>query len=128
MKITILGAGTWGTALAILLNSNHHEVTLWSAVEKEIADMSADRTRIRNLPGAVMPKEVKLTTDLNEALSGNIDIIVTAVASIFVRKTAKLISPLIKKDQIIVNVAKGIEEDTLKTLTEISLCLLMKYI
>ena len=69
MKITILGAGTWGTALAILLNSNHHEVTLWSAVEKEIADMSADRTRIRNLPGAVMPKEIKLTTDLNEALS-----------------------------------------------------------
>ncbi len=119
MNITVLGAGTWGTALTILLNSNRHEVTLWSAVEKEISAMAADRSRIRNLPGAVMPEGVKLTTDLNEALSGEKDIIVMAVASIYVRKTAALIAPMIKKGQIIVNVAKGIEENSLLTLTEV---------
>ncbi len=119
MKITILGAGTWGTALAILLNSNKHEVTLWSAVEKEITAMAADRSRIRNLPGAVMPDGVKLTTDLGEALADKREIIVMAVASIFVRKTAASIAPFIKDGQIIVNVAKGIEEASLKTLTEI---------
>ncbi|MCR5823295.1 MAG: NAD(P)-dependent glycerol-3-phosphate dehydrogenase [Lachnospiraceae bacterium] len=119
MKITILGAGTWGTALAILLDSNGHEVTLWSAVEKEIVAMKEDRTSIRNLPGAVMPERVKLTTDIDEALSGNIDIIVMATASIFVRKTARLIAPKVKDGQIIVNVAKGIEEETLMTMTDI---------
>jgi glycerol-3-phosphate dehydrogenase (NAD(P)+) len=119
MNITVLGAGTWGTALTILLNSNRHEVTLWSAVEKEISAMAADRSRIRNLPGAVMPEEVKLTTDIEEALSGEKDIIVMAVASIYARKTAALIAPMIKKGQIIVNVAKGIEEKSLMTLTEV---------
>ncbi len=119
MRITVLGAGTWGSALAILLSSNAHDVTLWSALEKEITSMEADRTRIRNLPGAVMPANVKLTTDLKEALSGDIDIIVMATASIFVRKTAREIAPLIKDGSIIVNVAKGIEESTLKTMTEI---------
>lgn len=119
MNITVLGAGTWGTALTILLNSNKHKVTLWSAIEKEISAMAADRSRIRNLPGAVMPEEVKLTTDIEEALSGEKDIIVMAVASIYARKTAALIAPMIKKGQIIVNVAKGIEEKSLLTLTEV---------
>ncbi len=119
MNITVLGAGTWGTALTILLNSNRHKVTLWSAIEKEISAMAADRSRIRNLPGAVMPEEVKLTTDIEEALSGEKDIIVMAVASIYARKTAALIAPMIKKGQIIVNVAKGIEEKSLLTLTEV---------
>jgi glycerol-3-phosphate dehydrogenase (NAD(P)+) len=119
MNITILGAGTWGTALAILLDSNKHKVTLWSAVEKEINSMAADRTRIRNLPGAVMPEGVRLTTDINEALSDDPDIIVMAVASIFVRTTARMLATIVKEAQIIVNVAKGIEETSLKTLTEI---------
>ncbi len=119
MRISVLGAGTWGTALTILLNANRHEVTLWSAVEKEISAMAKDRTRIRNLPGAVMPENVRLTTDLKEALSDTPDIIVMATASIFVRSTAKLIAPDIKEGQIIVNVAKGIEEKSLKTLTEV---------
>ena len=110
MKITVLGAGTWGTALTILLSSNGHEVKLWSAVEKEINAMKADRKKIRNLPGAVMPENVLLTTELNEALEDAPDIIVMATASIFVRSTAAVISPFIRPGQIIVNVAKGIEE------------------
>ncbi len=121
MRITVIGAGTWGTALSILLASNQHEVTLWSKIEKEILSMKEDRTKIRNLPGAVMPDSVKLTTDLDEALSGDIDIIVMATASIFIRETARSIAPRIKDGQIIVNVAKGIEEKTLKTLTEVIL-------
>ncbi len=119
MRITVLGAGTWGTALSILLNANKHDVTLWSAVKKEIDSMKEDRSRIRNLPGAVIPDNVRLTTDIDEALCDAPGIVVMATASIFVRSTAALISSKIRPGQIIVNVAKGIEEKTLKTMTEI---------
>ncbi len=119
MNITVLGAGTWGTALTILLASNGHQVTLWSAVEKEIDSLKADRTAIRNLPGAVLPDSVELTSDINNALANNPRIIVFAVASIFVRQTAARLKDLIPDNQIIVNVAKGIEESTLYTLCDV---------
>ncbi len=119
MNITVLGAGTWGTALTILLATNGHKVTLWSAVAKEIEGLKADRAAIKNLPGAVLPDSVKLTADIDDALSEQPEIIVFAVASIFVRKTANRLKGLIPKDQIIVNVAKGIEESTLFTLCDV---------
>lgn len=118
MKISILGAGTWGTALAILLAENKHEVTIWSAIQKEVTELSEHRTEIKNLPGAILPMSVVVTNDLEGALKEP-DIIVMAVASVYVRQTAKRISSMIREGQIIVNVAKGIEEATLKTLCEI---------
>ena len=118
MKISILGAGTWGTALAILLAENKHEVTIWSAIQKEVTELSEHRTEIKNLPGAILPTSVVVTNDLEIALQEP-DIIVMAVASVYVRQTAKRISSMIREGQIIVNVAKGIEEATLKTLCEI---------
>lgn len=117
-KVTVLGAGTWGTALTIQLAANGHEVMLWSKLQREIDALSADRTHIPNLPGAALPEEVRLTTDLKEACTGR-DIIVCAVASPFVRSVANEIHAYIPKGQIIVNVAKGIEESTLMTLTEV---------
>lgn len=118
MKVSVLGAGTWGTALAILLAENNHEVTLWSKLPTEIEELGKCRSVIKNLPGAVLPESVALTTDIETALSGA-EMIVMAVASVFVRETAKRISSMILPGTILVNVAKGIEEATLKTLTEV---------
>ena len=117
-KISVLGAGTWGTALAIELANKGQEVTLWSAVEREINALAADRKTIPNLPGAELPDSVCLTTDLAEACDDE-EILVCAVASPYVRSTAQKIRQYCKKGQIIVNVSKGIEEKTLLTMTQI---------
>ncbi len=119
MNITVLGAGTWGTALSILLSANGHKVTLWSALQPELDALGADRNNVKNLPGAVLPDDIVLEGDLEKALANKPEIIVMAVASIFVRRTAEKIKDLIPDGQIIVNVAKGIEDVTLYTLTEV---------
>ena len=118
MKTSVIGGGTWGTALAIVLAGNGHEVTIWSALERERKALTEAPDQIRNLPGARLPKSVRITGELNEACS-NRDLIVFAVASPYVRETAKKCRPYIKEGQIIVNVAKGIEEGTLYTLSAI---------
>lgn len=117
-KIGILGAGTWGTALAILLSDNGHDVTMWTKLENEAKALDSFRDNLKNLPGATLPKEVKITLDLREACTDK-DLIVMAVASPYIRSTSKEVSPLIKKGQIIVNVSKGIEDGTLLTLADI---------
>lgn len=116
MKITVMGAGTWGMGLAILLANNGNEVTVWSAVPAEIDMLQTTRAH-KNLPGAVIPDSMKFTKDLEEA-TREPELIVMAVASVFTRRTAKLVSPYIREGQVIVNVAKGIEEDTLAVLTQ----------
>jgi len=118
MKITVLGAGTWGTALAIHLSNKGHQVTLWSAVSAEIEAYKSDRKTIKNLPGAFLPDEIVLTDVLEEAMA-DYELIVLAVASPFVRSTAHRIAPLVKDGSIIVNVAKGIEDGTLMTLSQV---------
>lgn len=118
MKISVLGAGTWGTALAILLCNNGHDVTLWSALEKEVTALTADRNNIPNLPDAKLPEKIIITDNL-EATLKDPELIVFAVASPYVRQTAKKAKEFIKPGSIIVNVAKGIEETTLDTLTDI---------
>ncbi len=117
-KISVLGAGTWGTALAIQLAANAHEVTLWSALEREITLLSADRTKVPNLPGAVLSENISLTTDLKEACTDK-ELLVFAVASPFVRETARKVAAFVPEGQRIVNVGKGIESATMMTLTEI---------
>lgn len=117
-KISILGAGAWGTAIAILLGNNGHEVVLWSALKSEVEQLTADRELKDKLPGIKLPDSVSISGDL-ESSCKNKDLIVFAVASPFVRATAKNASSFIAKDQIVVNVGKGIEENTLETLTDI---------
>lgn len=117
-KISILGAGTWGCAIAILLAGKGHEVTIWTKLEKEAKDLNENRNDLRNLPGASLPDEVEITLDVEEACKER-DLLVMAVASPFIRSTSKLISPYIKEGQIIVNVSKGIEDGTLYTLSEV---------
>lgn len=117
-KIGILGAGTWGTALAILLSDNGHEVTIWTKLEKEAQTLEATRNNLQNLPEAKLPADVRITLDLKDVCTDK-DILVMAVASPYVRSTAKEASPFIKNGQVIVNVSKGIENDTLLTLVDV---------
>lgn len=117
-KIAILGAGGWGIALGVLLNHNGHEVSLWSKLESEVEEITATRENKRSLPGIRVEDEIYVTADLQEATE-NAEIIVMAVASVFVRSTAALLKGKIKQGQIIVNVAKGIEESTLFTISKI---------
>ena len=116
-KIGVLGAGTWGMALARMLCVSGHEVTVWSAIEKEIDAFSATRKH-PNLPGMEIPAQLGFTKDIQAVCEGK-DVLLFAVPSVFVRSTAKKAAPYITADQIIVDVAKGIEADTLFTMSQI---------
>ena len=117
-KISVLGAGSWGTALSLLLYNNGHEVLLWSALEDEVKMLREKREHASKLPGVKLPEEMEITSDPEKALEGP-DVAVLAVPSPFTRSTSHRMAPYVKDGQIIVNVAKGIEETTLMTLTDI---------
>ncbi|MBR2422222.1 MAG: NAD(P)-dependent glycerol-3-phosphate dehydrogenase [Oscillospiraceae bacterium] len=117
IRIGVLGAGTWGMALARMLCVSGNQVTVWSALEREIDEFSQTR-RHPNLPGMVIPEELLFTKDMEEVCRDK-EILLFAVPSPFVRATARKAAPYIKDGQIIVDVAKGIEADTLLTMTEI---------
>ncbi len=116
-KVSILGGGTWGIALAVLLHKNGHEVTIWSALESEIL-MLAENHEHKMMPGVKLADDMIFTTDEVQAVEGK-DLLVMAVASAYTRSTAHRFRNLVAEGQKIVNVAKGIEEDTLLTLSEI---------
>ena len=117
-KITVLGGGGWAIALAMVLNDNGHNVTIWSAVNREVEAIKTHRENKISLPGVIIPETIEITNDLKSAVNGA-EIIVMAVASSFVRSTSKLLKDLIPNGQIIVDVAKGIEDETFNTMTEI---------
>ena len=117
-KVTVLGAGAWGVALGVLLYDNGNEVTMWTLLDKEADMLRNDRENKISLPGVKIPEEIKVTTDLDEAVNDR-DIIVLATASRFVRTTSAKLKGKVRDNQIIVNVSKGIEESTLMTMTEI---------
>ena len=116
-KIGVLGAGTWGMALARMLCNSGHHVTIWSALPQEVEEFSATR-RHPNLPGMEIPEAIVFTKNMAEVCTG-MDILLFAVPSPFVRSTAKAAAPYIPDGQIIVDVAKGIEAETLLTMTGI---------
>ncbi|MCI7732984.1 MAG: NAD(P)-dependent glycerol-3-phosphate dehydrogenase [Solobacterium sp.] len=117
MKIGVLGAGTWGMALARMLANENHDVEVYSAIESEIDELSTTR-RQKNLPGMVIPDSIRFTKNIEEACKAK-DIILCAVPSIFVRSTMEKAKNYIPEGQIIVDVAKGIESSTLFTMSEI---------
>lgn len=117
MKAAVIGAGTWGTALAIVLAKNGHEVMLWSKFPAEIKELMETR-RHRNLPGAVLPENITGETALR-AVCEDCAVLVLAVPSIYVRETAREMSPYVSPGKIVVTVAKGIEEGSLLTMTEL---------
>ena len=106
-KIGIIGAGTWGIALSVLLHDNGHKISVWSALPQEIKDLQ-EKHEHKNLPGVVLPGDMEFTADLGHAMDQK-DLLVLAVPSIFTRSTAHAMNPFCKEGQIVVNVAKGIE-------------------
>lgn len=113
----MLGAGTWGVALARMLSNNGHAVMVWSALSEEIDQLVSSRIH-NNLSYMRIPDEVVFTKSM-AAVCGDKDVLIFAVPSIFVRNTARQANPYIKDGQVIVDVAKGIEAETLMTLTEV---------
>ena len=117
-KVTVLGGGGWAIALAKVLNENGHNVTLWSALEREVEALTKERENKVGLPGVKIPEEIKITNDIKEAVKDS-KMIVMAVASSFVRSTSELLKDIVPDGQIIVDVAKGIEDGTFYTMTEV---------
>lgn len=116
-NVGVLGAGSWGTALSVLLSENGHQVTVWSIDKEEVKMLTEKREHAAKLPGVRLPENLVVTNELKEAIDGK-DFLVLAVPSPFTRATAKKMSPYVKEGQIIVDVAKGIEETTLMTLSQ----------
>ncbi len=116
--ISIIGAGSWGIALAVLLHKNGHQVTVWSAIEAEIKMLQKEHEHKDKLPGVRLPEDMVFTTDLEQAVKGA-EVMVLAVPSPYTRSTSHSMASLVEEGQVIVNVAKGIEEKTLLTLSQI---------
>ena len=117
-KISVIGSGGWGIALTILLHKNGHNLTIWSFDKKETEELKTTRQNKSKLPNILLPEDIEVTNNLKEAVE-NKDILILAVPSKAIRSVSKSLKDIIKEKQIIVNVAKGLEEGTLKTMTDI---------
>ena len=117
-KISVIGSGGWGIALTILLHKNGHDLTIWSFDKKEAEELKKIRQNKTKLPNILLPEDVKVTDDLKKAVDDK-DILILAVPSKAIRSVSKSLKNIIKDNQIVVNVAKGLEEDTLETMTDI---------
>lgn len=117
MKIGVVGAGSWGTALAYLLNQNGHSVALWGYDKNEIVSMQNNRENKKFLPGIKLNENLKITYDSNDLIDK--EMIVFAVPSKAVREVSERFKPLFDDGRIIVNVAKGIEQESLLRLSEV---------
>lgn len=117
-KVSVIGSGSWGTALAWLLCNNGHNVTLWSFLEKENDMFVKYRENVDKLPGVKLQESIQFTSDLKEAIEDK-ELMILAVPSTAVRSTARNMKQFVKPGQIIVDVAKGVEESTLMIMTDI---------
>ena len=117
-KIAVVGAGSWGTALAVMLEQDGHDVTMWARNTEAVENMKKTRENKQYLPGVILGENIDITSDAKKAISEK-EIIISAVPSRAVRETMTKFADLFQKNTIIVNVAKGIEENSLMTLTEI---------
>ena len=117
MKIGILGAGTWGIAIARLLALAGNAVTVWSALPSEIDELDAKRVHPK-LQIMQIPAEVCFTKEISVACTEK-ELVIFAVPSPFVRATAAAARPYLPEDQLIVDLAKGIEAETMYTMSEV---------
>ena len=115
-KVTVLGSGGWGTALAISAYNCSHEVVLWSPFEQEVSELVKNRENVKLLPGIKIPEGINITNDINLASESLITII--AAPSIAVRSVSNQLSKVLNHG-IVVNVAKGFEKESLKRLSEV---------
>ncbi len=118
-NITVLSPGGWGTALAIMAAKYGHTVTMWSPFEREINDIRQFEENRALLPGVAVPPSIRLTTDVREAASAA-DLLILASPSFAVRETAERLRGLVPAGQLITSVAKGMDRDTLRRLSEVA--------
>ena len=116
MRIAVLGAGSWGTTLAILLADNSHDVTLWSYREEYANAIRTERENKEFLPGIRIPETIAASSDLTSTVAG-CEVLVAAVPSQFLRSVVAQLGDLVSPDVVLVNVAKGIENGTLLTMS-----------
>ena len=117
MRIGIIGAGTWGMALARMLSNSGHGVQVWSPHSATVERLTATRIQ-KNLPDMIIPEAVRFTKEIEEVCKDK-DMLVFAVPSVYIRSAARQANPFIRAGQIIVDVSKGIEAETLMTLSEV---------
>ena len=117
-RVTVIGSGSWGTALAVMLDKYGHDVTIWSWKEEEAQAIRDDHEHKEYLPGIEIKESIKIVTDPKEAISGA-EIVLSAIPSKFVRSSILNFAPFFNESQIIVNVAKGFEDNTLLRLSEV---------
>lgn len=117
-KVTVIGSGSWGTALAVMLAENGHEVVIWSRRQDAVEELLQERKNEKYLPGVTIPESIQATTDHKSAVQGA-EIIILAVPSRAVCNTVRDFAPYLKTWQILVNVAKGLEQGTLLRLSEV---------
>ena len=117
-KVGVVGAGSWGTALALVLEKNGHQVTLWSSRETKAEELNRLRENKDKLPGVKLPEGIEITADIEKAVKEK-ELVVLGVPSLYIRSTSAKMAPYVEEGQIIVNVSKGIEEGSLYTMTEV---------
>ena len=117
MRIAVLGAGSWGTTLSILLAENSHQVSLWSYRKEDAERIRATRENPAFLPGILIPPAVRVEDDLEASVEGA-EMIVGAVPSQFLRSVVCRLKRLPTAGLTVVNVAKGVENHTLMTMSE----------
>lgn len=117
-RIAVLGAGSWGTALAVLLGEKGNSVGLWARKEELAGAIRQDGENKRYLPGVKIPHQVKVNTDLERVIS-DVDLVVLAVPSHSVREVARVINPFLPPRTLVVNTAKGMENHSLLRLSQV---------
>ncbi len=117
-KIGVIGAGSWGLALSLLLYNNGNEITLWSYLESDAETIRTEHELKDKLPGVRIPEDIRVTSDLETAAKGE-EILVMVTPSAATRQTAAKLSRFVPEGQLIVNAAKGIEETSLMTMSDV---------
>lgn len=118
MKVSVIGSGSWGTAVAVMLANKGYEIKLWSWIQEETDRLTRDRENKEFLPGVPFPENICCTHDIKECCD-NSDLIITAAPSPATRTTAKTLAPHVKPGQKLVNISKGLENGSLKRLSEV---------
>ncbi len=117
-KVAVIGSGSWGTALAVMLQKHGHDVVIWSRRQDAVEQMQKERENKEYLPGIILPKGLKFTAERENAVK-DAEIIILSVPSKAVRQTAMDFALHFKPNQVLVNVAKGLEENSLKRLSQV---------
>ncbi|HML37829.1 MAG TPA: NAD(P)H-dependent glycerol-3-phosphate dehydrogenase [Bacillota bacterium] len=118
-KIALIGAGSWGTALSVSLSGNGHAVKIWDINREHLDELSSNRENTRYLPGVKLPEEIRISYTVEEAVEGADIVLFSAPAQHF-RSALEGALPYLKPEMVLINVAKGIEQKSLKRLSEIA--------